>query len=203
MESLKPVPCLVNTIWYGHGMNDRLGRQSWLDAGLARLASHGHEGLRVMAVAEQLGVTKGSFYWHFRDHPEYLAALLAEWERSHTQQIVEHVESAGGSTAAKLRQLLAVTLAADPRSTQAIRAWGHVDATAASAVRRVDKKRLAYLAGLLKALGWAPDQAATLASWSYGALIGHFALRGAAFGEAQIDLVLSTITVARRAELPP
>ena len=202
MEALTPAPFLVNTIWYGPGMKDRLGRQSWLDAGLARLGSHGHEGLRVMAIAETLGVTKGSFYWHFRDHPEYLAALLDEWERSHTQQVIDQVESAGGAPAAKLRQLLAVTLAADPSSTQAIRAWGRVDATVASAVWRVDEKRLAYTAGLLEALGWAPDQAATLASWSYAALIGHFALRGPALNDAQIDLVLSTITGAPRAGRP-
>lgn len=183
-------------------MNDRLARQSWLDAGLTRLASHGHEGLRVMAIAEALGVTKGSFYWHFRDHPQYLASLLDEWERSHTHQIIEEVESAGGPPDAKLRQLLTVTLGSDPRSIQAIRAWAQADATVANAVWRVDRKRLAYVAGLLEALGWEPDQAATLASWSYGALIGHFALRGAALNEPQIDLLLSTITAPTRAGLP-
>ena len=91
-------------------MNEKLGRQSWLDAGLARLATHGPHGLRIMTIAQQLGVTKGSFYWHFDDQAEYLAALLQEWEQSRTQLIIEHVEERGGTPVTKLRNLLTLTV---------------------------------------------------------------------------------------------
>ena len=174
-------------------MDDKLNRQSWLDAGLQRLAAQGPHGLRIMTIAQELGVTKGSFYWHFRNQDEYLAALLEEWERSHTQQIIEHVENIGGDPAAKLRNLLSVTIAADPRLTQAVRSWAHTDPMVGKAVKRVDKKRVVYVAGLIGSLGWSPEDAATLARWSYCALIGHFSLQSPGLTEGQIDLILGTI----------
>ena len=190
---LAPFLVFVNTIGYGVGMNDRLDRQSWLDAGLEQLAGHGPSGLRIVAIAQKLGVTKGSFYWHFRNQNEYLASLLQEWERSHTQQIIDDLERTGGSPAVKLRRLMLVTVAADPRLSLATRAWAHSDTMVGKAVKRVDKKRLAYVAALIEALGWPQEDAATLARWSYCALVGHFGLGGSALTEQQIDLILGTI----------
>jgi len=194
MEILASTVAIVNTFGYGRGMDDRLNRQHWLDAGLERLASHGPQGLRIMAIAEQLGVTKGSFYWHFRDQREYAAALLAEWELTRTQHIIDQVERAVDGAAMKLRNLMSVTVAADPRLALAIRSWASTDPLVRKAVKRVDKKRLAYLSGLIAALGWSDDDAATLARWAHGALLGYFILEGPALTEAQIDLILSTLT---------
>ena len=174
-------------------MNEKLGRQSWLDAGLARLATHGPQGLRVMTIAQQLGVTKGSFYWHFEDQAEYLAALLQEWEQSRTQLIIENVEERGGTPANKLRNLLTLTVTAEPHMMLAVRAWARTDALAAKAIKRIDKKRLAYLTGLIEGLGWPREEAATLARWHYCALIGHFNLQGTALSEAQLELILATL----------
>lgn len=174
-------------------MEDRLNRQAWLDAGLERLAADGPQGVRIMPIAQLLGVTKGSFYWHYRDRDAYLAALLEEWERSHTRQIIEHVEHVGGDAAGKLRNLLKITVESDPGLTRAIRSWAHVDPNAARMLKRVDRKRLAYVAELLEATGWSAGDAATLAHWSYCALIGHFSLQGARLNGQQIDLILGTL----------
>jgi AcrR family transcriptional regulator len=64
-------------------MEDKKNRLSWLNAGLQALTSQGPAGLRVMQIAKQMGVTKGSFYWHFKDLAEFQAAVLDEWERCH------------------------------------------------------------------------------------------------------------------------
>ena len=50
-----------------------------------RLAEHGVESVRVEVLARDLGVSKGSFYWHFRDRGELLEKLLARWEDGETQ----------------------------------------------------------------------------------------------------------------------
>ena len=81
-------------------MDDKHSRHSWLNAGLEQLAAHGPDGLRIMAIAEKLGVTKGSFYWHFRDRPALLAALLEEWEKLATLAIIDEVEAGGGGASA-------------------------------------------------------------------------------------------------------
>lgn len=175
-------------------MNDRLNLQHWLDAGLRTLAEEGPQGLRIMALAQQLGVTKGSFYWHYRDLDDYQAALLREWEQRHTQQIIRAVEDQGGTPSARLRNLLGLTVNADARLALAIRRWAASHAPAREAQARVDADRVAYVAGLLVPLGWPAEQAQFLARWTYGALIGYFNLQGPTVTPGQMDLLLATLT---------
>lgn len=169
----------------------RLDRQRWLDAGLEAIAAHGTVGLRIMVIAEQLGVTKGSFYWHFRDLAGYEAALLEEWEASRTQRLIERVESAGGDARARLRLLLMAVLGAEEKLALAVRSWASTDAVVATAVARVDRKRLAYLGGLLRELGWSKADASTLAQWGYAAWLGHLSMRAPRLTARQVTLVLS------------
>lgn len=184
----------VNTLGYGEILDDKLDRQQWLNAGLRRLTEHGPEGLGITTIAQQLGVTKGSFYWHFKDKTDYVSALLEEWERSRTQLIIDHVEQPPNSAIEKLRKLLMFTVTADQKLTIAVRSWARTDAIASKAIQRVDNKRLAYVAQLIVGLGWSSEDAATLAHWHYSALIGHFSLRGKPLTQAQGDLILGLLT---------
>ncbi len=61
-------------------MQRQLGREDWVLAGLQALANGGAAAFRVEAAARALGVTKGSFYWHFRDRAAWRDAVLAYWE---------------------------------------------------------------------------------------------------------------------------
>ena len=47
----------------------RLGRDDWLDAAFRAAVEHGFDGVRVLTLADTLQVTRGSFYWHFKDRP--------------------------------------------------------------------------------------------------------------------------------------
>ncbi len=58
----------------------RLQRADWLRAAQRTLVIHGLAGVRIEALARDLGVSKGSFYWHFADRAALLEALLAAWE---------------------------------------------------------------------------------------------------------------------------
>jgi AcrR family transcriptional regulator len=51
----------------------------WIRAGFARLAGEGIEAVRIELLARDLGVSKGSFYWHFQDREELLAKMFARW----------------------------------------------------------------------------------------------------------------------------
>ena len=62
-------------------MDSRRTRDDWLRAARLALLRQGPDGVRVEPLARDLGVTKGSFYWHFRDRAELLEALLVEWEQ--------------------------------------------------------------------------------------------------------------------------
>ena len=68
----------------------RLNRDDWLDAAFAAAVEHGFDGVRVLVLADTLGVTRGSFYWHFKDHAELITALLERWraaESASTQRL--------------------------------------------------------------------------------------------------------------------
>jgi AcrR family transcriptional regulator len=57
-------------------------RDDWLDAAFKAVTEDGFDHLRVLALADTLGVTRGSFYWHFADHAALVAALLERWQAS-------------------------------------------------------------------------------------------------------------------------
>src|SRR5438477_7765626 len=66
----------------------RLSAQDWETAALEALADGGVAGVAVEPLARRLGVTKGSFYWHYADREALLAAALSRWEKSHTESII-------------------------------------------------------------------------------------------------------------------
>jgi AcrR family transcriptional regulator len=72
----------------------RLTRDDWLDAAFGAVVEGGFENVRVLAIADTLGVTRGSFYWHFADHAELISALLARWREREAESIRRlHAES--------------------------------------------------------------------------------------------------------------
>ena len=75
-------------------MDDRLGKDDWLRAARRALLIRGPNGVRVEPLARDLGVTKGSFYWHFSDRDDLLEALLVEWEQE-TSLLSEALRLAG------------------------------------------------------------------------------------------------------------
>jgi AcrR family transcriptional regulator len=157
-------------------MTDALSRDHWTDAALAALASDGIDAVRVERLARRLEVTKGSFYWHFKDRSELLDAMLARWEQLATQGIIDQADRLTGSPAERLRSLLELVLAARVMDLEiALRAWGRNEKRVARALRQVDRRRLAYNQRLLEELGFEPAEAAARAFLAYGMLFGdHF-----------------------------
>jgi AcrR family transcriptional regulator len=65
-----------------------LSAQGWVEAGLVALAHGGGDAVAVEPLARSLGVTKGSFYWHFKDQAALLEAIVAEWEERTTTRVI-------------------------------------------------------------------------------------------------------------------
>lgn len=159
---------------------DRIGPAEWIEAGAALLAEGGIEALRIEPLAARLGVTKGSFYWHFKDRAALHAAVLDAWRTRSTADVIALLEGEGGSGADRLRRLFSVTVN-DPRRPQlttAIRAWARTDPLAARTIAAADAERIGYVQGLLTAHGLPAATAALRARLLYLALMGSFALSG-------------------------
>ena len=125
----------------------RTPRTSWIDEGLRALAAGGPEGVRIEALAQELGVTKGGFYWHFDDRRALLEEMLDGWERLVIDEVIELVEREGGDARTRLRRLFALASSSEDllKVELAIRDWARRDKAVAKRLRRVDNRRMEYM----------------------------------------------------------
>ncbi len=92
------LPCMTPP----RGAGRRLSVDDWIQAGFALLADGGPNALRVDRLCERLGVTKGSFYWHFADLPAYRSALIAAWGNLQDQDRLRFANMPGVAAARTL-----------------------------------------------------------------------------------------------------
>lgn len=134
----------------------------WIQAALARLANQGLQEVRVEVLARDLGVSKGSFYWHFRDRADLLDKMLALWEDSELSWLEE--KGSNASTATRWAKL--IDRSTDPariRTEVAVRSWARGDEKVAVRVAAIEKKRAGLIAAVLQDVGFARSAAD---SWS-------------------------------------
>ena len=179
-----------------------LGAEDWVEAANEALASGGVDAVRVEPLAEGLGVTKGSFYWHFADRGALLDAVLTSWERRATAAIIELVDARHETPRARLKGLLDVTQmpAAGARIEHAIRVWGARDAAIQRRLAKIDVTRERYVRELLVASGLEKTLAETRARILYLVLIGEFTWvsHGGAASNAAFREELFTLVTAKR-----
>jgi AcrR family transcriptional regulator len=152
-------------------MTDQLSARDWLDQGLKTLAAHGFTALKAEPLAKAMGVSRGSFYWHFSDIGAFHAAILKQWREVAAEQIIANLESATGDEKPLhllLRRAFPGTLALE----RAVRNWATFDVAARSAVQAIDRRRLGYLEGLLRDAGFPHQVAAARAQILYWAFLG-------------------------------
>jgi len=138
--------------------------ESWIDAATEVLVDRGIDHVRVDMLAIQLGVTRGSFYWHFRDREDLLRRVLQTWSERTTEQLTRRLEQSKGDALEQLRDVISLpfrgrSAARAARIELAIRAWARRDAMARQAVDAADATRIAYHEQVLQALGLPPEQA--------------------------------------------
>jgi AcrR family transcriptional regulator len=136
----------------------RTPREIWVEEGLRALGVGGPDAVRIEALAQALGVTKGGFYWHFDGRPALLDEMLDAWERISIDEVIDRVERGGGDARAKLRRLFGIVASAGEldKIELAIREWARRDKAVASRLRRVDNRRMDYMRALFG--GFCPDQ---------------------------------------------
>jgi AcrR family transcriptional regulator len=152
----------------------RLSSQDWARAALKAIADGGLAAIAVEPLARTLGVTKGSFYAHYRNRDELIAAALAEWVRSHGDEGLAEF-AAIADPARRLRELLtAVVQAVQPLapSVHLSLLGERNDPRVSDAVRRVNRARLELLARTYCELGLPPDRASSRARVAYAAILG-------------------------------
>jgi AcrR family transcriptional regulator len=144
----------------------------WAEAALQLLAEKGLGALTVAALAARLGVTKGSFYWHFAGRADLLAAALSRWEERST---TDNMRGLDAIPDARRRLELLLDAGAQPprsRSLYAALAEAADDPVVRKALSRVASARIAYLEKCYADLGLTPTLAAMHAVLAYAAYRG-------------------------------
>lgn len=158
----------------------RLTREDWLDAAFNAAVENGFEGVRVLVLADHLGVTRGSFYWHFKDHAELIAALLERWRAAEAATNQRMVQPASDDPVQDLEQLLDAALAhggadlSNMRFELALRGLGRRDASVAALLLDVDQARMALFAGKFARITPDTKTAVDLAALFYLTIVGSF-----------------------------
>jgi AcrR family transcriptional regulator len=161
----------------------RLTRDDWLDAAFKAVVEGGFDKARVLLLADALGVTRGSFYWHFTDHADLIAALLARWRERETalDRILRSESSAAPQ--ADLERLLDAALAhagadlENMRFELALRGLGRRDPGVAQMLLEVDQMRFDLFEQKFLRLTQDSKVAGELAALFYLAIVGsHQAL---------------------------
>ena len=156
----------------------RLTRADWLEKALDVLIENGIDSVRITRLADALGVTRGSFYWHFADRAELLAAMLEVWEQSNTASILHAAAVPGGLE----DRILALFLCwidpelFDPRLDFAVRDWARGDATLQASIAASDQQRMDALVSMFADHGFPQQQALIRARNFYYTQMGYYAL---------------------------
>lgn len=166
----------VNTVVYGelsqgNAMADQLSAQDWLDQGLRTLAKSGFTALKAEPLAKAMGVSRGSFYWHFADIAAFHAAVLKHWREVAAEQIIVNVEAAAKDNN-PLPLLLRQAFGGKLTLESAVRTWANFDPVARAAVQAIDRRRLGYVESQLRASGLSDDVAGARARILYWAFLG-------------------------------
>ena len=183
----------------------RLTAEDWEQAALDLIAEKGVNGLGIEPLARRLGITKGSFYWHFPGREKLLEQALERWEQHDIENLARALGD-GRPAAERLTEFILKT-SRQNRSHEI-----HAALCAASdhpsvkpVMERVTRRRLAYIAGALRELGLDEDAARHRARLTYTSYVGYIQLqargmapkRASAEFNAYIEHVIETLIVPK------
>ncbi|MEE2034293.1 TetR/AcrR family transcriptional regulator [Rhodococcus chondri] len=181
----------------GSGRRRRLSLEDWTEAGLQLLVTEGLGAVKISRLCTELGVTKGSFYWHFSDIDELMKAIA-------THYCSQDNDAARGLTSIEelpVRERLArmATMLVDDRAwaaEAAVRDWARTDPRVAESVRALDQRIMAVVESAFRELGFdagaARVRAGTLVYAGIGFVYGRDSLTTPTVDEIQELLAVLT-----------
>jgi AcrR family transcriptional regulator len=152
----------------------------WLDAAYLLLVEGGVEAVKVMPMAERLGLSRTSFYWHFADRDALLAGLIARWQSHNTANLVAKTNLPAATITEATLNLFDCWIMPDlfdSRMEFAIRTWALTDADLGKTLAEVDATRIAAIKTMFRRFGFADAEADIRAHTIYLTQIGYISMR--------------------------
>jgi len=160
--------------------NTKTSRQDWLDEARNILIREGVDGVKVDRMARNLGVTRGGFYWFFKNRAQFLDILLADWQDSRNDPLTRAIRAGDNDTPLETLVRFVMTLIREesysPALDAAIRDWARSSEAVRRAVDLVDNRRIKLLAKLFQALDYDTEEAFIRARIMYFHQVGYYAM---------------------------
>lgn len=159
--------------------NIKVTREGWLNCARVALIEDGIDGVKVDRLAQRTKVTRGGFYYHFKNHHQLLDELLLAW-KSQNRFTPPRFEGSGALAASQALDRIIDDLVHengfDPQFDMAVREWARISQPVADIVHAVDAERLDVLRQIFAAMGYASEEANIRARVFYWHQIGYYAV---------------------------
>jgi AcrR family transcriptional regulator len=152
----------------------------WLDAAYQLLVEGGVEAVKVMPLAEKLGLSRTSFYWHFADREALLDGLVARWQSRNTANLMRQTEAPAATITEAVLNLFDCWIIQDlfdSRLEFAIRTWALTDPALAKTLAAADATRIAAIKTMFLRFGYPDAEADIRAHTVYLTQIGYISMR--------------------------
>jgi len=176
-----------------------LTSSDWIEGALQLISEAGLRALTIETLAARLGVTKGSFYWHFKGRSELLSAALGRWEHRSTTEAIAGLSAVADTRKRLIFMLEAASQPPRSRSVYAALAEAADDPIVRPVLRRVASSRIEFLETCYRELGLTASQAKARAVLAYAAYRGLLQIAREAPGvlpddwSSYADVVLQTL----------
>ena len=138
----------------------RLTRDDWVREAFALLHERGVDGVKIVIIAERMGVTSGSFYWHFKGLPELMDCLLEFWEIVLTDAIIIEATNFEGTPENRILELMTQVIEQDAAiHDHPISVWARRDPAVQEIFERTIQKRFDFAAWMFEQAGFSSRQA--------------------------------------------
>jgi AcrR family transcriptional regulator len=159
--------------------SNRLSVDDWIHAGYSLLAEEGLQALKIDRLCDRLGVTKGSFYWHFTDMAGYRSALIDSWGSQRGEEHRVYNDIRDRPPRERLSMMIAsLTSPRQWRLERAMREWARSDTSVAAGVESSDRLVLRTVRQAFVDLGFSAEEAELRAGTTFAAGIGFLHLAG-------------------------
>lgn len=172
-----------------------LRAEDWVDHANRLLIDENIRGVQIATLCERLGVTKGSFYWHFRSRRDLLDAILQAWRKRNTLNVMSRVVS----FVTPLRSIRALlSLPRRPASTtgarveMSVRDWARRDRNTFRSLQEIDNIRLRGFEQLFRRQGFRGNAAKARAYIAYTIMMGDSILKDTIRDEVDTETFLAT-----------
>lgn len=160
------------------GQTDTPLEADWLGVARQALVEGGVAAVEINRLAARLNVTRGGFYWRFRNRAELLEQLLADWHNTNTLSLLRAVAGPGAPREryAKLVSLWIDEKDFDPALDTAVRQWGSIDPAVQARVHTDDVERLTAITSIFQDAGKSPEEAMVRSRVVYFHQVGYYTL---------------------------